>query len=226
MFWPLFLAHLLADYPLQSDWMVQAKKTWPGLATHVAVHLATMLIVLNGFLRFEWHATLPAILAVAVLHFAIDTWKNILARRWPQWIIGGYLQDQALHVISLLLVAYWQARTSSGAPFAIATPWLLYVCGFILVTHAWFVTERVLAYRDKVYQQWVSAYLWPRMTGRALLFSILLAGWNLWGLLALIVALTLYWCELTNLGRRHPLLIDSGVVLMVSTLTQWVLIRT
>ena len=65
MFWPLFLAHLLADYPLQSDWMVQAKKTWPGLATHVAVHLATVLIVLNGFLRFEWHATLPAILAVA-----------------------------------------------------------------------------------------------------------------------------------------------------------------
>jgi hypothetical protein len=39
MFWPLLLSHLVADYPLQTDAMVQAKKTVPGLTVHVAVHL-------------------------------------------------------------------------------------------------------------------------------------------------------------------------------------------
>jgi hypothetical protein len=225
MFWPLLLAHLVADYPLQSDWMVQAKKSWPGLTVHVAVHLVTMLIVLNGCLRLAWHATWPTILAVTVLHFGTDVWKNIFARRWPQWVIGGYLQDQALHITWLLLVAYAQARTGGGSPFAIDAPWILYGCGFILVTHVWFVTERVIASGNQAHLTRVNAQCWPRMTGRALLFSILLTGWNLWGLAALIIALTLYRRDLTCPGRRHTLLIDSGVVLMVSMLTQWVLMR-
>ncbi len=50
MFWPLLLSHLVADYPLQTDGMVQAKKTLPGLTVHVAVHLLTMLVFLLGIL--------------------------------------------------------------------------------------------------------------------------------------------------------------------------------
>jgi hypothetical protein len=220
MFWPLFLAHLVADYPLQSDGMVQAKKTWPGLTLHVAVHLVTLLIILKGFLGLEWRATLPTILAVTVLHFAIDTWKNIFARCWPQWVIGGYLQDQALHIASLLLVAYVQAATSGGSPFAIATPWLIYLSGFILVTYAWFVTERVLAYRDKVYQQWVNAQLWPRMALRAVLFSVVLVGWNLAGALVVLGALAWSAWRLARGYRWRALLIDSGVVATVVLLLQ------
>jgi hypothetical protein len=220
MFWPLLLAHLIADYPLQSDWMVQAKKTLPGLTLHVAVHLATLLIILNGFLRIEWHATLPTVLAVAILHFGIDTWKNIFARRWPRWVIGGYLQDQTLHVTSLLLVAYGQAYIGGGSSFSIVTPWIIYLCGLILVTYAWFVTERVLAYRDKAYQQWISAQLWPRLALRAVLFSVVLLGWNLVGALVMVGALA--WCawRLAQGYRWRALLIDSGVVVAVVLLLQ------
>ena len=84
MFWPLFLAHLLADYPLQTDSMVRAKKALPGLTMHVTIHLLTLVVILNGFIRFEWSATLPAVLAVTVLHFGIDTWKNFFSSsfRW------------------------------------------------------------------------------------------------------------------------------------------------
>lgn len=220
MFWPLLLAHLVADYPLQSDWMVQAKKTLPGLILHVAVHLATLLITLNGLLRLEWRQTWPTILAVAILHFSIDTWKNVFARRWPQWVIGGYLQDQALHVTSLLLVAYGQAYTGGGLPFAIATPWIIYLCGFILVTHAWFVTERVLAYRDKAYQQWINAQLWPRLALRALLFSIVLVSWNLVTVVVVIGALAWYAWNPSWGYRWRALLIDGGVVVAVVLLLQ------
>jgi sterol desaturase/sphingolipid hydroxylase (fatty acid hydroxylase superfamily) len=220
MFWPLLLAHLIADYPLQSDWMVQAKKSLPGLALHVAVHLWTLLIILNVFLPFAWRATLPTVLAVVILHFAIDTWKNIFNRRWPQWVIAGYLQDQTLHVTSLLLVAYGQAYTSGGAPFAIDAPWLVYLCGFILVTYAWFVTERVLAYRDKAYQQWINAQLWPRLALRALLFGIVLVSWNLVGVLVVIGALAWYAWNPSWGYRWRALLIDSGVVVAVVLLLQ------
>jgi hypothetical protein len=220
MFWPLLLAHLIADYPLQSDWMVQAKKTRIGLTLHVAVHLATLLIVLNGFLRLEWRVTVPTVLAVAILHFGIDTWKNIFARRWPRWVIGGYLQDQALHVASLLLVAYGQAGWDGGSPFAVNTPWIIYLCGLILVTHAWFVTERVLAYRDKTYQQWINAQLWPRLALRAVLFSLVFVSWNLTGVVVILGALAWYAWRRSWVYRWRALLIDSSVVVAVVLLLQ------
>lgn len=171
MFWTLLLCHLIADYPLQTDAMVQAKKRLPGLTLHVAVHLMTMLVIMLGVLRFEWRTTLPAILAVTVLHFAIDTWKNVLSKLRPQWVIGGYLQDQVLHVTALLLVAYWFAAVKFTAP-----TWVIYACAYVLVTHTWFVTERVLTYRDKTRQTRVNVQLWPRMASRALLLTLLLLG--------------------------------------------------
>lgn len=218
MFWPLLLSHLLADYPLQTDRMVQAKKTWPGLTVHVAVHFVTLLVILMGVIRMEWRTALPAALTVAGLHFAIDAWKNFLTRRWPQWVIGGYLQDQVLHILSLLLVSYAQARLTGAAPFALAAPWIIYGCGYVLVTHAWFVTERVFSYRDKAYQQWVARQLWPRMALRALLFSALLLGWNQLGIL--VIAGALAWCgwRLAWDYRWRALLIDSGVALGVLSL--------
>lgn len=220
MFWPLLLAHLIADYPLQSDWMVQAKKSLPGLTLHVAVHLWALLIILNVCLPFAWRATLPTVLAVVILHFGIDAWKNMFNRRWPRWVIGGYLQDQTLHVASLLLVAHGEAYWSGGSPFAVNTPWVIYLCGFILVTYAWFVTERVLAYRDPAYQQWINAQLWPRLALRAVLFSVVLLGWNLVGALVMVGALA--WCawRLAQGYRWRALLIDGGVVATVVLLLQ------
>src|SRR5262245_36208548 len=98
MFWALLLCHLIADYPLQTDAMVQAKKRLPGLTLHVGVHLLTMLVIVLGLAGAAWRAALPAVLAVALLHFGIDFWKNELVRLRPQWVIGGYLQDQVLHM--------------------------------------------------------------------------------------------------------------------------------
>lgn len=173
MFWTLLLCHLLADYPLQTDAMVQAKKRLPGLTLHVGVHLATMLVIVWAVHGLSWPTTLPAVLAVTVFHFAIDVWKNVLSKRKPHWVIGGYLQDQVLHVLSLLAVVYW---LPPGERFAVPAVWVLYLSGYVLVTHAWFVTERVLTYRNKTRQQLVNAQLWPRMISRAVLLTLLLLG--------------------------------------------------
>ena len=68
VFWMLMLAHLVGDYPLQPDWMVQAKRTWRGLTLHVGVHLAMLLILAGTGRSAFW----PFLLALAAMHFAID----------------------------------------------------------------------------------------------------------------------------------------------------------
>ncbi|MBX3009970.1 MAG: DUF3307 domain-containing protein [Caldilineaceae bacterium] len=212
MFWTLLLSHLMADYPLQTDAMVQAKKHLPGLLFHVTVHLVTMLVILLGLVRLEWRTALFAVVAVTGLHFAIDVWKNVLAKRKPQWVIGGYLQDQLLHLASLWLVATWFAP---GAAFALPASWVIYASGYILVTHAWFVTERVLTYRNKARQTLVSLQLWPRMVSRALLLTLLLLGWHQWGPAGLASAALFSWPYGRSVERQRLLLIDLAVAVAV-----------
>lgn len=212
MFWTLLLCHLIADYPLQTDAMVQAKKRLPGLLFHVAVHLVTMLVILLGLVGLAWRTVLPVVLAVTALHFAIDVWKNVLSKRKPQWVIGGYLQDQILHLASLWLVATWFAP---GSAFAIPERWVIYASGYVLVTHAWFVTERVLTYRDKARQTLVAAQLWPRMVSRALLLTLLLLGWHQFGSAGLASAAVFIWPYGRSVARQRFLLTDIAVAVAV-----------
>ena len=84
MFWTLLLAHLIADYPLQSSWMVRAKRTLGGLTLHVAIHIVVMLILVGPALPQVW---LP-LAAIALVHFALDAGKNVArtgssAAIWP-----------------------------------------------------------------------------------------------------------------------------------------------
>ncbi len=210
MFWTLLLSHLIADYPLQTDAMVQAKKRLPGLIFHVAVHLATMLVIVLGLVGLEWRTALLAVLAVTGFHFAIDVWKNVLSKRKPQWVSGGYLQDQVLHLMSLWLVATWFAP---GSAFALPASWVIYASGYVLVTHAWFVTERVLTYRNKARQQLVAAQLWQRMVIRALLLTLMLLGWHQFGPAGLASTSVFIWPYGRDINRQQLLLTDIAVAL-------------
>jgi hypothetical protein len=220
MFWTLLLCHLIADYPLQTDAMVQAKKRLPGLTFHVAVHLVTMLVIVLGIVRIEWRAALLAVLAVTLFHFAIDVWKNMLSKLRPQWVIGSYLQDQVLHVASLLLVASggWWGADSGYLPLATRhspPAWVIYASGYVLVTHAWFVTERVLTYRNKLRQQLVNVQLWPRMVSRALLLTLLLIGWRQLGPHGVATGMLFPWPYGSQENGQRFLLIDLLVAVVV-----------
>ena len=112
IFATLLLAHLLADYPLQTNWMVQAKRTWPGLTLHVGIHLAVMLVLTAPSFAQSW----PFLLMLAALHFAIDSLKNILACRRPHWVTGPYLFDQFLHLLAIGLLPRYGARRPGRQP--------------------------------------------------------------------------------------------------------------
>jgi hypothetical protein len=88
----LFLAHVLADYVLQTRWMVDTKRG-AGFAVHIGLVFVTAVICL-GQLSL-------AVLAVTFLHLLIDAAKTILMpdRLW------SYLADQGLHILSIVAVA-------------------------------------------------------------------------------------------------------------------------
>ncbi len=143
MFWILFLAHLIADYPLQTDWMVRAKRTWSGLTLHVTIHFVTMLVLVWPATRFIW----PQLLALAGLHFAIDAFKNYLATHKPGWVVGPYFFDQFLHLVSIWMVATWIMSSPPPVSPLLPVSWAILSIGYLLATYVWYITERVTSTR-------------------------------------------------------------------------------
>jgi hypothetical protein len=167
VFWTLFLAHLLGDYPLQTDEMARAKRYWPGLLRHVTVHLLVLLLMAGMASATIW----PYLLALAAAHFAIDALKNFNMRRWPGRVFSMYLLDQGLHMLSLLLAARWIVAATGVAR---DRPWMVYAAAYLLATHVWFITERVMAGQRRADPAVVEAGRWWRVGVRALALTVYL----------------------------------------------------
>jgi hypothetical protein len=191
MFWTLLLADLIADYPLQTDRLVVAKKRLPGLALHVAIHWVVMTLLLLPVITIAW----PYILATTVIHFIIDAFKNYLGRKRPQWIISTYVLDQVLHVTSLIFIGVWMAQTTKLPIWQVTTPLVPYAIGLLLSTYIWFITERIMFFRDEDQMAKINATMWPRMGVRLVIYLLIVAGsWVSWllALLAIVILVFLY----------------------------------
>jgi len=201
------LAHLVADYPLQPDRLVAAKKRLPGLSIHIAIHWVTMTLFTWSVRAIVW----PYVLAIALMHFGIDYFKVLLGRKRPQWVIGPYLLDQPLHWISLILAGMWMVRSTDLPVWQVLSPWWVYGIGLLIATHIWFVTERVLNYRDKKMVAQVQKSEWPRMGARLLLYTFLVPAQLIGLLLALVAfAVTAYLYQRFDYRRRW-LTIDLSI---------------
>jgi hypothetical protein len=107
----LLLAHVVADFLLQPRAMVRRKAEPPVLLAHVVV----VALVSWAALGFPWHG---GVLVVALAHLAIDGFKiEVLGDR-----LGGYLGDQALHVLTLVAVALWQPGLYASGVWAMPPP--------------------------------------------------------------------------------------------------------
>lgn len=212
MFWAFILAHLIADYPLQTDAIVAAKKRLPVLALHVAIHCVTMLVILIGVLHADPHRWLLPILAVTAFHFGIDTWKNWVSARWPNWVITWYALDQLFHLLSILLVTFWVSNGTGAHPFSPPMFWIVPAIGYVWVTYVWYITERVICWNKKPYQLWVIKQMSTRMMSRVALYSALLLGWNPWALVLFVGGLTFHWLDLKGDYHYRALLLDCAAV--------------
>lgn len=210
MFWTILLAHAIADYPLQPNWLVAAKKTWSGLTLHIVVHLIIMLLLVGAARAIIW----PYLLFLSIIHFAIDVGKNVFSKQNPDWIITGYLSDQMFHILSIGLVASI-IKTQLNNIYLAMTPMLaIYILGYLLVSHIWFITERVFAYKDVHYQQVLNQTSIMRILSRTLLLSSLLftINWHPLWLLVFVGTLTGAWYYLPDQYKQRIIFNDSSIV--------------
>jgi hypothetical protein len=114
----VLLAHVLADFPLQTDSLVKAKNDGiRGFLTHGAIHFATVNVALLLFTHNRlWSLQTQSILiAYVVLHIALDYMKQLYlrVRRAPD-STGPFVVDQALHLVMAVGVSWALTRVSWG----------------------------------------------------------------------------------------------------------------
>lgn len=115
----LLLAHVIADFPLQTNqifrWKMQSNL---GILLHVAIHLAVTALTLRHSLSM-WRL----LLLLGVIHFGIDWLKlRIPVRRQTP----GFIIDQLAHLLSLVYLAMMFPNLSSWLPLWFVYPALLY----------------------------------------------------------------------------------------------------
>ena len=111
LFLCLLLAHLVADFALQtSDYI------------HAAIVFALSWLV-SFRLEFWWCA-----LVIAITHFAIDIWKSYREDKVKWFVI-----DQLLHIAILAMVAWqWCRFNEWSVPFGIATKYIALAVAIIV----------------------------------------------------------------------------------------------
>ncbi|HHS49529.1 MAG TPA: DUF3307 domain-containing protein [candidate division Zixibacteria bacterium] len=104
LFWRLFLAHTAADFALQPDALIKAKRSAWGIAVHAGIFGIAMAATLREYL--DSRDILIVLFSLTLFHFAVDFAKCRLQKAIGRESIWLFLGDQALHVGSILLAAY------------------------------------------------------------------------------------------------------------------------
>ena len=123
----LLLAHVLADFLFQTNWMVANKRAALPLVAHIAVVLLTAILA-TGTLD-------PALFALALAHLGIDLVKTHSGAKG----LLPFLLDQAAHLATLAAVAVvapdlWACGLWAGLTWLPAA--MALIAGFVLATRA------------------------------------------------------------------------------------------
>lgn len=117
----LYVAHLLSDYPFQSDHQASCKAAkgaagWRANTVHAGTHVLVSAVTLTvGGLALDLHLTVPA---AAVALVWVGATHSIIDRRWPviRWMEatrqrefvkhgGAAHVDQTFHITALAVAA-------------------------------------------------------------------------------------------------------------------------
>jgi hypothetical protein len=111
IFWTLLLAHILGDFPLQTDTIFRLKKrgSW-GVLPHVLVCTIINIIALSPLLATKqaW----IAIFVLAIVHAILDHSKIHISDKHARDDIFQFLFDQVLHILSIWFAAAWLSQNT------------------------------------------------------------------------------------------------------------------
>jgi hypothetical protein len=149
-------------------------------------------------------------LALAIFHFFVDVVKYRTTEGRPEWTVSSYFIDQTVHILSIIVVTAWINTIVPEAGAAFNTALLIYISGYIVVTHVWFVTEKTITHAESEYNEEVQTTLWPRMISRATFLTVLLAV----GAFGIGIAAAVQLPYSKDTHRRRALITDLVVVVV------------
>jgi hypothetical protein len=203
---------LLADYPLQSNWMARNKRRPHVLIAHVAIHFLVLLLLAGEARRLIW----PYLLALALAHLCIDVGKNTVNRLRPGWVIAPYVVDQLIHYATIALTGAWITRALGTVAPPFSPELAILACAYLAATYVWFISERILAYADDSYRREVQAQVWPRMGMRAVMLTALLWLGGLSTVPLILSGAVVSVPYLSGKHRQRALLTDLSVSLVIA----------
>jgi hypothetical protein len=153
LFLTLLLAHLFADFPLQTNALARFKSNHlAGVLLHAVIYT-----IVTALLVSQWQAYWPLVVGLGLIHFAIDATKPLIGTKIDE--VRAFLVDQCLHLATMigatycayhwwdptpmgivpyrwlpaalaaaflpaLMVGYWVWATSSGCAYVRRNAWL------------------------------------------------------------------------------------------------------
>lgn len=199
----LFLAHVIADYVLQTTWMVVNKKRPIAMAAHITLVLGTMCAT-------TWTLN-PWFLALATLHLWIDIVKTYAM---PEGL-GAYVADQVLHVASIAGIALLAPQIWPMSPLAEVEALPLYymiIGGVLFAARGGQYAVAMLVHAKGTGSGHGIVLGWAE---RAALCVVLIGGWPVW-VVAVIAVKGLYMglsFARRDESNRTRLLLGSGISL-------------
>ena len=130
IFLAVLLAHLLADFPLQSSRVVLGKRRgFAAYLQHGLIHGIVLLGCLALFARPWMQFSLGAVGALLLylgVHLAIDFLKQrLLSHHLVADSVASFLLDQSLHLVSMVVLLWWllpPGLVRSGSPWEWSLP--------------------------------------------------------------------------------------------------------
>lgn len=105
LFWLFVLAHLVADFPLQTDRIFEYKnKSSRGVLLHVLIVILTTIIVAFPYRKVPYFWMLLVFLGL--IHFGLDKGKIEITKRYLQDNIFLFLLDQGLHLLTIWFLVF------------------------------------------------------------------------------------------------------------------------
>jgi len=116
MFADLFIkgliAHLIADWLLQNDWIARNKVSQP-FPWHISLWLHGIIHTWGAWAVFPWYVAL----ALGFIHMLVDTrkplawWQRVYSQttEGPYAIPGSIWTDQVIHIVCIAIAAYAMA---------------------------------------------------------------------------------------------------------------------
>lgn len=178
----LLFAHLLGDFPLQTNRVFQMKlANKRGLALHVAIHVITAAALIRDFWLY-WQL----LLALAIIHYLTDYIK-IKLQKPGQPLTAGFIWDQVAHYITIGVLAWWQPDVASLLPLWLLIPAVILATIPAIMTLIWvWANDHYIDERLTVTEQteWLSKKLLP-ISQRF--------GWGIMGAVFLLEMLRSFW---------------------------------